>query len=664
MATDTITSWRGFLFAAAIFAVNAFITLRLFGAGYIDQIQSIDAVFIGLARYIRDHHNDLRWFPLWYGGIPFPDSYPPLLHTLVASVSGLARIPAVNAYHFTVALAYSLGPVALYWTVRQLGAGEYSAAGAALLYSVVAPSCWIVNEVRHDGNGVWAPRRLFVLVEWGEGPHITSLLFLIVSIGLLHLAWKNRRPLLCVAAGLGMTATVLSNWIGAFALTIAVAAYLLSYADRRSRTRVFMTAGIAVFAYMVAMPWAMPSVVQTIRANAPLVGGFETSPTQKIFVFLYPLGLLAVAWILHWRKVPPSRRFGILLFAGMAGIALPAYWFNLSLLPQPKRYHVEMDLAFWMAAALLIRWRPAVLAVVAVLVLPLIYHQHRIAHGMERPLRMEQSAEYRIANWLTVHMPGQRVFAPGNDGFWLNAFGDVPQLTGGFDNGTRNLFIPDVNYQIYAGDKTQVSLDWLRAFGCDAIAGDDPESKEYFHPLAHPGKLHGLQELWRDGPEVIYSTGRVRRSLAHVITAGDLLAARPPAYASDALRPFLAALDDPRLPEAQLAWRGQSAAQISSTLKPDQLVYVQITWDKGWQATVDGQARVTRADVLGQMVIEPHCTGPCVVDLTYTGGTEFQIARVASITALIAAFFWILLSAFDYRRRFSAIMREPTLDQL
>ena len=41
---------------------------------------SIEAAYIGLARYIANHLGELSWFPLWYGGIPYADTYPPLLH--------------------------------------------------------------------------------------------------------------------------------------------------------------------------------------------------------------------------------------------------------------------------------------------------------------------------------------------------------------------------------------------------------------------------------------------------------------------------------------------------------------------------------------------------------------------------------------------------------
>ena len=66
--------------AALLFAVNALITQWLFRTAYTNQMGSIEAAFIGIARYVSRHWSDLSWFPIWYGGIPYPDSYPPLLH--------------------------------------------------------------------------------------------------------------------------------------------------------------------------------------------------------------------------------------------------------------------------------------------------------------------------------------------------------------------------------------------------------------------------------------------------------------------------------------------------------------------------------------------------------------------------------------------------------
>ena len=106
--------------AALLFALNACITPLLFHTAYTVQMGSIEAAFIGLARYASAHWNDMGWFPLWYGGIPYPDSYPPLLHWICGLVVTLARVSPGLAYHFVTAMVYSLGPVTLFWMAWRL----------------------------------------------------------------------------------------------------------------------------------------------------------------------------------------------------------------------------------------------------------------------------------------------------------------------------------------------------------------------------------------------------------------------------------------------------------------------------------------------------------------------------------------------------------------
>jgi len=633
------------LAAAGLFAVNAAITFRLFHIEYLREMGSIEAAYIGLARYILEHFPDFNWFPLWYGGIPYQDSYPPLLHFLVAAVAASGRISPALAYHAVTAALYALAPAALFWAAWRLGASRTNAFLAALLYSLISPSCWLVREVRADTGGWFGPRRLVTLVHYGEGPHLAALLFLPLAIGLLHVALQKRRPLWYAAAALAIAAVVLSNWIGAFALALAVASYLLAGFARPW----LRTAALGCAAYALAMPWAPPSTIATIRANAPLVGG-RYVPDLRVEA-LFAAGLLLLAWVMRRLKWEPRIRFGVLFLYGTAYIALGAYWFHQRLLPQPERYHLEMDLAFCLAAALVAPRIPRLAALaVAALLIPVALHQHSMAQRMEQPIDIASTAEYRISRWLGRNLPGRRVFAPGSIGFWMNAFSDTPMLTGGFDNGMRNTFLQDVNYQIYAGDRQETALDWLEAFGCDAIAGGDPESGEVYHPIAHPEKLHGLRELWRDGPEVVYDVPRRSRSLAHAVGAAGLVRTRPPAYDSAGLKPYIAALDDPSSPAAQFQWRGPSAASIAGDFRPEHLLSVQIAWDAGWNARVDGRPRRTWADNLGQMVVEPLCSGPCTVELIYDGGAEMRFARWLSRLVLAAGALWILLARY-YRPR-------------
>ncbi len=99
----------------ALTALNLSICWRLVKIEYINQLASVDGFFIGIARYISTHWGDFSWFPIWHCGMPYQDTYVPLLHLVVAAVSSIGHLSAARAYHIVVAVTYSLGAPALYW---------------------------------------------------------------------------------------------------------------------------------------------------------------------------------------------------------------------------------------------------------------------------------------------------------------------------------------------------------------------------------------------------------------------------------------------------------------------------------------------------------------------------------------------------------------------
>jgi hypothetical protein len=464
-----------------------------------------------------------------------------------------------------------------------------------------------------------------------------------------------------VLAGLALAATVLSNWIGAFALALGAGAYLFAGFETRPARQWLTAAGLACYAYLIALPFVAPSVVATISANAPLVGGkFESGPAHVVLVAVFAAGFLALAWAMRRTELGAAARFGILFLYATAFIVLAGYWFHFSLLPQPQRYHLEMDLAFWLAVALIAgpayarlprRAATILVCAMALAAVPIWIYQLQRAHGMEKPIDIQSTAEYRVSRWLGEHLPGRRVFAPGTIGFWMNAFSDTPMLTGGFDNGMRNALLQHIIFQEYFGESLEVGLGWLKAYGVDAIVGGDAQSREIYHPYAHPGKLHSLPVLWRDETEVIYAVPRGSNSRAHAVHAADLVTDTPAAYNLVAERTYLAALEDPALPPADFRWTGTGAARITGNLRPEHLLSVQVTFDKGWRASVNGAPRRIWGDKLGQIVVEPRCDGACVVDLVYDGGTEMKLARAASVLALAGGGLWILFGSMGWRKR-------------
>jgi hypothetical protein len=135
------------------------------------------------------------------------------------------------------------------------------------------------------------------------------------------------------------------------------------------------------------------------------------------------------------------------------------------------------------------------------------------------------------------------------------------------------------------------------------------------------------------------------------VRAADLPTEKPAAYELKAVQGYLAALDDPTLPPADFHWEGSNAARVDATLRPEHLLSVQETFDRGWHASVNGSPRPIWGDKLGQIAVAPRCDGACEVYLVYDGGTETWIAHNASQLALVGGALWILLGSFRWRLR-------------
>src|SRR5260370_18767409 len=85
------------LFPLVLFTLNYYFCKELFTLEYGQFMGSIEAAYITISRYMIDNWRDLTWFPLWYGGIPFQNTYPPFFHAAVAIASVVFRVsPALS----------------------------------------------------------------------------------------------------------------------------------------------------------------------------------------------------------------------------------------------------------------------------------------------------------------------------------------------------------------------------------------------------------------------------------------------------------------------------------------------------------------------------------------------------------------------------------------
>lgn len=648
--------------AAILFLLNFYICRELFRIEYLRYMGSIEPAFIGIAKFVRANWGDLTWFPLWYGGIPFQDTYPPLLHLLVAGVSALFHWSPALAYHAVTAFFYSIGPVTLFWMALRLGASELAAFLTGLLYSTLSFSAFLVPVIRNDLGSSFYPRRLQALVFYGEGPHITALALIPVAILCLDAALAKRRPFFYLLAALSLAAVVLTNWLGTSALAVAVAAYLLAKLPAQGGRMVLTVAPIAIAAYALASPWIPPSTIATVRSNARLAGG-DFTLTYHLFPFvavLAPLGLLALKLLLQWRKLSTPFQFACLFAFPMTAITLADAWAGLPLVPLPARFHLEMEMGLCLCVALalgeLLKMFPARLryGFIGLLLLLIVYpvKQYRhYARGMIRSIDISRTLEYKVAGELDRVSHGGRVFAQGSIGFWLNAFTDTQQFDGGFNQGIVNPEIPVAEYFIFSAENAgphsaEFTLLWLKAFGIQAVSMGGPASGEYYKPYRDPERFNGILDvLWQQGDDRIYRVPERTPWLAHVVPAGAIVARAPVnGLDVDPLRPYVAALDDPSLRPAYMDWTSNHSIQVRAVVLAGQAVSIQESWHPGWHALVNGQPWPIRADGIGQMWLDPPCDGPCSIDLVYDGGVEMRLLR--GLSALTACLFllWIWLA--------------------
>jgi hypothetical protein len=379
---------------------------------------------------------------------------------------------------------------------------------------------------------------------------------------------------------------------------------------------------------------------------------------------MYVAVLAAGTWVLlrltAAARAPRYLRFFLLFFFYTAAVTLGYYWFGLTLVAQPWRFHLAMEMAFTLSLVFalrpLVERRPALrtpLAVAFAIVCAVQFFQYRsYARGLIQPIDITRTSEYKTARWFDAHMRDSRVVAPGSTTFWLNVFTDTPQLTGCCPQGVLNQTARVADYGIMT-DLTaenrafENSLLWFKALGVRAVAVSGPRSTEVYKPFYHPHKFDGrLPVLWRDGDDVIYEVPWRYYSLAHAMEPGDL-AARTPAHGVDTepLIPYVAAIERPDAPELQVRWPDNETMTITGNLKPGQIVSMQENADPGWHAAVDGSARRVFADKLGLLAVVPNCSGNCTIELHYDGGGEMRAAHWINRGAIAGSLLWVLLGA-------------------
>ena len=679
-SSPDISRWRRLnpglftaLAIAVLFALNAVIAQYLFRADFTNRMESIESSYISISRWAMDHWHDRIWFPLWFSGSPFNRVYQPGLHLSVAEWARMLHWTPEHSYHFLTGLAYAIVPVTLFWLCFRMTGRRGHAFVAGLLYSLVSATTFLSPMVRHDMGNWLLPRRYLILVHWGEGPHTTALAMLPLAVWILDRAVSTRRWFFLLLAPFAIASVVLTNWPGTMGLALAVIAYCLATLGRHPARSWFTLAGIGVLAYLIAIPWASPSIIALVVRNAQQSDGTPFSALRLLIAALFGLTLIAIHFLLRRTRMNRGLEFFFYFTLITGTISLAAQWFGWQLLPQAVRFQLEFDMAAAALAAFLLaagfqrlprKWRAAAIAIAVLLCAVQIRRSVRYARGFTRPIDISSTIEYRMAKWFDANMQGKRVFAPGNVSLWMNMFTDVPQMNGCCDQGIPTQENRIAVYAIYTGKSAgardaENSILWLKVYGASAIGVTGPRSTEYFKPYWNPRKFDSvLPLLWRDGDNAIYGVPRPSESLAHVVNEAAIVD-RAPVNGLDIepLVPLSAALDQEKPPFASFRWLNQHEADIEAMVQPRDVIFVQETYAPGWRATENGVRLNITADALGLMEIHPNHTGANRIHLIYDGGAEAVWTRWVQRAGILLVGIWAAVAWFRQRRE-----RKASLD--
>jgi len=631
--TKTATILLGLL------SLNVALIFPRFTGEYTQYLGSIEAGYISVAQFIVEHFPHLGWNPLWYMGYPFHIFYTPLLPYLMAAINSL--IPTIStpaAYRLITSFLYALGPITLYIFVEELTKRDDTALISALFYSLLPSASYFIGGIRDVASGFgYAPWRLLVLVLYGEGPHISGLTF--TPLAVLSFLRTLKRP---AFGGYLLTAgfiflVALFDLAALYGLAIVLTVTLLTEMVAGDPLRKMMTAFKgAILTYGLCAFWYNLSF---IRASFAYKAGEIEIPLGALLtslVILLPV-MIAVFSLLVGRERLQQILLPLTWFLLILVITVAHYYFGLDLSPEPNRYIPEMDMAFAILLGIVVTmgidhvakvskqgsWRRLLgtvitPALILLLAMPLIGRTWELT---QPKMDMENTSEYRIAQFLAAREERGRVYVTGTNAFWLNIFSQVPQVRGGLDQSNINPWMAHAAHQINTGQDSSLAALWFKALNVRYVVVNYPDSSVVYKDYRHPDKFEGrLTEIYRHSGDVIFLVPLRHPELVQAIDSRKLEALNPIQNAVDAqnLTAYVALIEE-KSPQAivEYSMENNDHLTIDATLAENAALLVKMTYHAGWRAYSKGNQLPIEPDPLGFMVIKLERPGEHFIELRH-----------------------------------------------
>ncbi len=647
-----------------LFLLNAALCLVFFLPGEGVYRDSIELGYASMARFFAAHPNPFGWVPLQYGGMPAHLWYLPLIpFTGAALIRLLPFLEPYYAYRLLIVSLACLAPVTLFYFVHRFTRERRWAAFAALLFTLVSFGYAIFPALDFDRGYNTIPWRLQVLVKYGEGPHSAGLMLIPLALAALWRAGQDYRFRRFFLAAVLLAAVCLTNWIAALSLAWCCLMMLVAWGGLRAPRRIFILRllGAAGLAYLLAGFWLTPRFIRTTVFNWPADAiNFKPSGAQALMIPGLCALVLATAFLL--RRQEPYLRFTALCFLGFAYVASSHYWFGLDVVPEARRYALEMEMFGFVFLAELLRrlasagrpWRRDLALLVCGAAAGLGAWQAGgfvfLTWGRLQPVNRDNTPEWRIARKLDELKPEGRVAVSGGTRFRLNAWFDVAQLGGTFETGLRNRTPLWTLYQLRSGmdsppeRRVEDAALLMQMAGVQYVAIHGPRSREYYRDIKDAALFAKQWEtVFRDGEDVIYRLPF--RGLAHLVRPGELPLERPIGAKVPLGEPYVRSLADRSRPLLAARWIQPGEIEISGPVPENMWVSLLVSYDGGWRAEQDGRPLAVAQDAIDHILLRPAPSRHSVFRLRYHPTREHLAMTALSLLA------WIGCLAVLWRRR-------------
>ena len=635
-----------------IFLLTAALIWPLFKVKYLAHWDSIESTFIADARFLSEHWPHVNWQPNWYGGTRFDFVYPPALRYGTAGLVRLYPMLPVRAYHIYTAFFYCLGIAGVYFFVRTAGGSRCGAWLAAAAAALLSPSFLFLTGRLND-SVFGAPQRLWALVRYGEGPHISALAWLPIAIAFSFRAIQQWRPAALACASVCCALVVSNNFYGATSLAIWFPLLLWSlWITHQDRSMLIRAAAVPALAYGLTAFWLTRSYVQITMSNLQLVA--EPGNRWSLWVTLAAGGLFVLLSDRYGRG-RRERAYSILVWGVFLFFALNVlgnYYLKFRVTGDPSRLVPELDLAMillaieglrwmwgrtWFGAPLVARALCVSLVVVAFSFgIPYLSGPWR---SFVRYPNYQDRIEYKIPEWIAQHYPQSRALPTGTVRFWYNAWHDLAQMGGGSEQGLINHAIHLAHNKIIYEDNGGRSTQWLQSFGVDLVIVHAKGAPVIFNDFTTPTQFDGvLNAVYNDGRGTrIFAVPRRFPGLARVVETARHGAVPNIDWRgdTDTLRAYVDVVEKGPETPALHAWEGVDAMRVRAQVREGQSILLFVTYDPAWRAYSAGRLLPTRRDPMGQILIETP-PGTHDIRLVFEVPKQQRLGRIMTAMSLLA----------------------------